>query len=131
MMKRLSLITAIALASSIVVISCASGRDVDTAAPTEEQSDGFLSRPRFEKPVPRPLGRVLVFWKPVKDADGYEVQSSRFEDFEIVDKTWTVSGTELELSLSGRQTIYLRIRSFAENSVSRWSSVLELREDAL
>ena len=50
--------------------------------------EDFLSRPRFEKPAPRPLGRVLLSWNSVENAEGYDIQMADTESFEAVEKAF-------------------------------------------
>lgn len=130
-MKRPTICTVLLIVSCFAVASCATGRKQDETITSEEEMDEILSRPRFEKPVTRPLGRVLISWTAVMNADGYEIQSSNTEDFQNTGKSWTVSGTELELVLKQDEILFVRIRSFAGNTVSRWSNVLEIREGKL
>ncbi len=130
-MIRPTFYTALFFVLTLAAASCASGVKTDSNVSSNEEMEGILSRPRFEKPVARPLGRVLISWAPVADADGYEIQSSKTEDFQSTEKSWTLSGTELELILKEKEIVFVRIRSFSGNTVSRWSGSLEIREGTL
>jgi hypothetical protein len=131
MLKRLYIIAALLLISFLGAVSCASKSDSADGLPNAEATEAFLTRPRFEKPVARPMSRVLISWDEVEGADGYEIQASRTSQFDPLEKAWTVSGTEHELGFSGEGILYVRIRAFAGSAVSRWSAVLELREDRM
>ncbi len=83
------------------------------------------------KPIPRPLGRVLLRWGIVDDADGYELQMSDTESFLTIGKTWTIRGYNLELPIESDVTIWFQIRSFNKKATSRWSAPLKVDEASL
>lgn len=96
-----------------------------------EPEAGFLSRPFLEKAVQRPLSRVLVSWSAVDGATGYLLQMSGSENFSEIRKSWTISGRSLELPIEPGDELWFRVRSFDSNTSSRWSSVLEVKEEKL
>jgi len=122
------IITALGLIITIalVVPACAgSRRNIVSDVPTEEAED-FLPRPRFDKPVPRPLNRVLLTWDGIDGADGYEVQLSRDSEFQTIDTTWTIKGSSLEIPVASGTVVFLRIRAFKDELLSGWSLGVEV-----
>ena len=131
MMIRIFSIIIVAITLCLVPVACTSdGSSTDTIG-TEEMPEDFLSRPRFEKPAARPLGRVLLRWGIVEDSDGYELQMSDTETFLTIGKSWTIRGNNLELPIESNVTIGFRIRSFNTKATSSWSAPLEVEEASL
>ena len=131
MLRHKSLISAAVLATALTLMGCASGdrRDSElTVVPVEEN---FLARPRFDNPAARPLNRFLLTWDSVDGAEGYQIQMSENRDFTQINRAWTIKGNNLELPIKVGQTLFFRIRSFDESTTSRWSVVLEVKEDSL
>ena len=128
-----------AIAAASVFLSACAGRpgdalknNDDTAEMTQENTpESPLGRPRFDKPSRRPLSHVLIRWNRIQGADGYELESSETRDFSAVKSAWTTSSTSIELPLSGGSVLWFQVRSFDENSVSRWSSPLRVKEGEL
>lgn len=118
--------------SYILILLCilsASGcaaRVPDAPVRDIDNGDGgdLLGRPLFEKPVRRPLGRVLLSWNEVSGADGYELQESDTESFSKILRNWTMSGVHIELPFEKGVTRWYRVRSFTLEKTSRWSSIL-------
>jgi hypothetical protein len=121
----------LAITLCLIPLGCSTGGSSKVAVETEEMPDDFLTRPRFEKPAARPLGRVLLRWGIVDDADGYELQMSDTESFLTIGKTWTIRGYNLELPIESDVTIWFRIRSFNKKATSRWSAPLIVDEASL
>jgi len=108
------------------VLGCASGRVPAPADLSEEMPVDFLARPRFEKPLPRPLGRVMLVWQQIDEAAGYEIQMSGNQDFTRIEKSWTVRGLNLELPMENDDGRWFRIRAFTAQSRSQWSVPLKV-----
>ncbi len=121
----------LAITLCLIPSGCSTRESAADAIGTEEMPEDFLSRPRFEKPAPRPLGRVLLRWGIVDDADGYELQMSDSESFLTIGKTWTIRGYNLELPIESNVAIWFRIRSFNTKATSRWSTPLLVDETSL
>ena len=131
MMIRILSLAILAITLCLIPSGCSTGNSSAGSVDTEEMPDDFLTRPRFEKPIARPLGRVLLRWGIVDDADGYELQMSDTESFLTIGKTWTIRGYNLELPIESDVTIWFRIRSFNKKATSRWSTPLKVDEASL
>lgn len=131
MMIRIFSLVIVAITLCFVSIGCTTGGSSTDTVEIEEMPDDFLSRPRFEKPAARPLGRVLLRWGIVDDSDGYELQMSDTESFLTIGKTWTIRGNNLDLPIESNVTIWFRIRSFNTKATSSWSAPLEVEEASL
>ena len=117
--------------TAIALLAACAGAPDDALENDKGISDMLLERPRFDKPVRRPLAHILIRWNRVQGADGYELQSSETRDFSNPGGFWTTSSTSVELPLSGGAVMWFQVRSFDENSVSRWSSPLRVKEGEL
>ena len=117
--------------TAIALLAACAGTPDDALENDKGISDMLLERPRFDKPVRRPLAHILIRWNRVQGADGYELQSSETRDFSTPGGVWTTSSTSVELPLSGGAVMWFQVRSFDENSVSRWSSPLRIKEGEL
>ncbi|PIE05108.1 MAG: hypothetical protein CSA76_00735 [Spirochaetales bacterium] len=115
---------------SVLLLFSACQSVEEGAAKTDSSENVFLSRPAFRSPVFRPLGRVLLSWEPVSEAQGYQLQMSRDENFAAVERSWTIRGQNLELPVEPGIRLYFRIRSFNNSTSSRWSSVLAVNGGA-
>jgi len=93
--------------------------------PFEGQPASFIARPRFGKPLFRPLGRVLLHWNAIDGAKGYEIQMSDSQEFLFIEKSWIVRGLELEIPLGSEEGRWFRIRSFKADMQSEWSAALK------
>jgi hypothetical protein len=131
MMNRILGFSLIFIILCLIPAGCGTGSQLDEDTAIEEMPEDFLSRPRFEKPSGRPLGRVLLNWDAVIDADGYEIQMSNSDNFEAILKNWTVRGQNLELPVETGRTFWFRIRAFNTTATSRWSVPLEVNEALL
>ena len=120
------------VATFVLLAGCATESDDSSMNhPNTDSADLLLARPRFERPAVRPLGRVLLRWDAVEGADGYELQSSEKKDFSTVSGSWTVSTANIELPMDSDTIVWFRVRTFDQNSVSRWSSSLRVEEKEL
>ena len=119
------------LSTILLFTSCTSGKISEPAVEDVNVEDGFISRPRFDKPQGRPLGRVLINWDSVEDAEGYEIQMSGSELFNDDLKNWTIRGRNLELPIDSGSIVWFRIRAFNKETTSRWSAPLKIEEKML
>ncbi|RKX80404.1 MAG: hypothetical protein DRP60_03295 [Spirochaetes bacterium] len=121
------------LITSTILIStaCTSGKTSEPIVDSVTIEDGFFSRPRFDKPQGRPLGRVLISWDSVEAAEGYEIQMSGNELFNDNVKKWTIRGRNLELPIESGSVVWFRIRAFNKETASRWSAPLRIEEKLL
>ena len=128
--------------ASIYTVGCSSVKDSTSsgshaeveqvdANQVEADTDSFIPRPRFNKPQARPLGRVLLSWDGNDSAEGYEIQMSTDESFSEISRNWMVNGLNLELPIDPESVMWFRIRSFNQNTSSRWSAVLKVEEKLL
>ena len=123
MIRQLISVSLLSILSLFALAGCASSSNKSTTPVESQEDDAFLSRPRFEKPTARPLGRVLLSWNAIKDADGYEIEMSLDKDFLSPDKSWTVRGLNLEIPVPEKTQVFFRIRAFNVDQISRWSTV--------
>lgn len=130
-MNRILALTLITVFLCLIPTGCKTGASTAEISVDEVMPEDFLSRPRFSKPLGRPLGRVLLHWESVRDANGYEIQMSNSDNFVSVSKNWTVRGLNLELPIESGKKIWFRIRAFNGNATSGWSAPLEVNEDSL
>ncbi|MDF1568926.1 MAG: hypothetical protein RQ801_04970 [Spirochaetaceae bacterium] len=77
------------------------------------------------------MSRFLLTWDSVDGAEGYQIQMSENRKFVQIDRAWTIKGNNMELPIEDGQTLFFRIRSFDESTTSRWSAVLEVKEELL
>ena len=131
MMIRILSVTIIILAVCLIPAGCKTNENTAEISTDDDMPEDFLSRPRFEKPAPRPLGRVLLSWNLVENAEGYDIQMADTESFAAVEKAWTIRGHNLELPIQSGALKWFRIRSFNGRFSSRWSAPLELEESEL
>lgn len=117
--------------SLCTIFSCASTNDKERSEAQEDAKDPYLAKTTFNKPLARPLGQVLLSWTLVEGAEGYELQCSDSENFENVVKNWTLSGTQIEIPREEGIHYWYRVRSFTLDTMSRWSSSLQLSERVL
>jgi len=129
MKLQLLLLSAILLFLSI---SCSSEGLGDRSIPNEiTENETFISRPRFNKPLGRPLSRVQISWDGIETAEGYEVQMSETESFNTIHKKLTIRGRNLELPIDSGAVVWFRIRAFNTKATSEWSSLLKVEEREL
>jgi hypothetical protein len=131
MLRRNILISAAVLGAALTFVGCTSDVRRDSDIPIVAAEEAFLPRPRFDKPAARPLSRFLLTWDSVDGAEGYQIQMSENQNFVQIDRAWTIKGNNLELPIEDGQTLFFRIRSFDESTTSRWSAVLEVKEELL
>ena len=130
-MIRILSATILILAVCLIPAGCKTNESTAEISTDDEMPEDFLSRPRFEKPTPRPLGRVLLSWDSVENAEGFEIQMADTESFAAVEKAWTIRGHNLELPIQTGVHKWFRIRSFNGRFSSRWSATLEVEESEL
>jgi hypothetical protein len=128
MMIRILVVTIIILAVGLIPAGCKTNASSAEISTDDDMPEDFLSRPRFEKPAPRPLGRVLLSWNSVENAEGYDIQMADTESFAAVEKAWTIRGHNLELPIQSGALKWFRIRSFNGRFSSRWSAPLEVED---
>jgi|GEM_PF-1826950 len=109
-----------------VIVACVANPDTNVHKSFEDLPSSFIARPRFEKPVFRPLGRILLQWNSIDEAEGYEIQMSDSQDFLLIEKTWIVRGLKLEIPLESEEGWWFRIRSFKTDMQSEWSTALKV-----
>ncbi len=131
MMIRIHRLVFSALMILMIISGCSTGKASKVPIETDQAPEDFLSRPRFNKPAGRPLGRVLLSWDMIESADGYEIQMSDSENFTRVEKNWTIKGYNLELPIAGGAVKWFRIRSFNNKTASSWSTELKVEEQSL
>lgn len=130
-MNRILVITLISVFLCLIPVSCKTGPTTAESSVEELMPEDFLSRPRFNKVQGRPLGRVLLQWDLVADANGYEIQISGSDNFAAILKNWTVRGSNLEIPIESGEKFWFRIRAFNGSATSEWSTPLEVKEDSL
>ncbi len=131
MMIRILLIALLLTGILFFSTACSSGKASEQAVEIVNADEGFISRPRFDKPHGRPLGRVLISWDSVEGAEGYEIQMSGSEMFSDDVKKWTIRGRNLELPIESGSLVWFRIRAFNKETASRWSAPLMIEEKML
>lgn len=130
-MNRILALTLISVFLCLVPVGCGTGPSTAEILADEVMPEDFLSRPRFNKPMGRPLGRVLLKWDGIFDAGGYEIQMSNADNFAVISKNWTVRGLNLEIPMESGGKFWFRIRAFNDSATSEWSSTLEINENTL
>ena len=131
MVIRILRLALLLISTILFSTSCSSGKISEPAVDNENVEDGFISRPRLDKPQGRPLGRVLISWDSVEAAEGYEIQMSGGELFSDDVKKWTIRGRNLELPIESGSVVWFRIRAFNKETTSRWSAPLKIEEKML
>ncbi len=122
MIARLIQLTLLACVFLMFSVSCTTEKGASENVENQTVEESLLSRPFLEKAIPRPLGRILLKWSTVDGATGYNLEMSTSEDFEMVEKNWTISGTSLELPIEEGNALWFRVRSFNSETSSRWSA---------
>jgi len=131
MIERIIRLVLVIIIPAVMTMACSTEKPADTQVIDEAIDDTFLSRPRLDRPQGRPLGRVLITWNGIDGAEGYEIQMSERESFDVVLKNWTISGRNLELPIESGAVLWFRIRAFDSRTTSRWSSALKIEEQLL
>jgi len=131
MIERIIRLVLVIIIPAVMTTACSTEKPADTQVIDEAVDEAFLSRPRLDRPQGRPLGRVLITWDGIDGAEGYEIQMSERESFDVVLKNWTISGRNLELPIEYGAVLWFRIRAFDSQTTSRWSSALKIEEKLL
>ena len=114
------------LCTVLFLYSCTTEPDTLPINDNTSNPEEFLKRPRFEKPVPRPLGYVKLTWTQDENVSGYELQMSDTESLSTITKIWTLSDNYIELPAAPGVIRWFRVRSFIPEQSSRWSEILRL-----
>jgi len=118
---------------SILFYSCTSTADNTEISAAEEagtnSTDSYISKPRFEKPVPRPMGIYCITWSSIDNAAGYELQISESKSFSDTIRTLTVNQNHIDMELDKNRIFWLRVRAFNNDNFSGWSNPLKIKTE--
>jgi len=114
---------------SFTVLSCSTAPpEADTADAGQELPDdsGYMSRPKILIDTPVASLPYTLKWENVLGARSYELQIADNRNFSSSLQSWTLKDTSFVVEMTGRDEVFVRIRSRYPQGYSRWTEPLRI-----